>query len=230
MVIAETDLLPLLKPVVDLRKIDDDDDDDDADEYYPSAKEKKQVRDSFLIYLVGVGSAIIAAQQLGLHDAANEGARAAGGGLTASEIADAAESAADFNAEHFSSLKDDAIDALNQLLGSGELESPEDLTDRISNLMDAVASRAERYAKGGGNKAWATALRQAGEENELEGGVWDCNFGPGSCDDCQELHGQWMTWDEFDGTYQQTTCNGGCNCGFHAAANPADIAMEDLAA
>lgn len=222
MAIAETDFLSL----VVVRK-----DDTEIDEDYdgPSDEEQQRIKDAFKEFIADVGSAIIAAQLLGLHDSAIAGAMAAGGGLTAREISQAAESAAEFNAEHFLGLRDDALDALERMLNADDLTSDVDLSERIASLMDAVASRAERYAKGGGNKAWSTALRQAGQANGVEGGIWDCNFGPGSCPDCEGLHGEWMPWDEFESTYQQTTCNGGCNCGFHAAANPESLIAEDIA-
>lgn len=214
--IKETDPLTLLRK---------DDDEDEGGFYSPSPEEKKKIRHSFLDFLAMVGAAIIAAQQMGLYDSAQEGARAGGGGLTPADIAAAIAAAADFNAEHFSGLRDDANEALNALL-DGDFRDQDSFTGQLADLMDSIASRAERYAKGGGNKAWGYALRRAGEENGLDGGTWDCHFGEGSCDDCMGLHGQFLSWDEWENTYQQTQCNGGCTCGFHAAENPESLADD----
>ena len=221
--ILETDKLELLKPEP-VRKDDDQEDDDD---WTPTPEQKKAVRHAFLEFLAGVGVSIVSAQKTGLLAAAQEGARAAGGKLTAAQIDEVIEAAADFNEEHFYGLKDDALETLEQVLRDGYAD-PQGLKEKLEDLMGSVEARAERYAKGGGNAAWGKALRLAGEANGDTGGVWDCNFGPGSCDDCKALHGQWMTWDEWEGQYQQTDCDGGCNCGFHSAANPQSIDENDL--
>lgn len=214
--------IPLI--IFPLRKQDDEED----DYYEPSEEEKRHISDAFNAFLNGIAAAVILGQSRGLTASAMEGARSAGGGLTHTQLQRSIEEAANFNAEHFSGLKDDAVDALKTLLASGKIKDDQDLQDKLSDLMDAISNRAERYAKGGGNAAWSSALRAAGEANGVEGGIWDCNFGPGSCKDCETLHGQWLSWDEFDDTYQQTECDGGCNCGFHAAENPEALLLEDL--
>lgn len=203
--------------------------DDSEDDYELDDEQEKEIRDSMEDFLVAVGAAIIAAQQSGLMDAAHEGARAAGGRLTPVQIKDVINAAADFNAEHFAGLKEDALAALNQMLDEGNFSSAEDLSNQLGDFMDTISSRAERYGKGGGNAAWSKALRLAGEANGDEGGIWDCNFGPGSCPDCEGLHGEYLSWDEFENTYQNTECDGGCNCGFHSAANPESLLAEDIA-
>lgn len=136
-----------------------------------------------------------------------------GGGVSTNQARLAARKAIEFNRIHAEQFESDMGDVVDSLVDE-EYGDENEFDEAIGASFAAFGSRAQRYATAGGNHAWALGLIAGMVAAGTPGGYWDCTFGTGSCDDCMDLHGQYMTVQEFEETYHQTLCDGGCNCGF----------------
>ena len=118
---------------------------------------------------------------------------------------------------------DDLHQEYKELIDSGIPSSGEDVETTYSSEKDAIAAvddvsetsthRLDMYAIAAIEGAMMLGTKEAAIEEDFDGGIWHTMHDGTVCDDCEELDGQWLSWDEFDATYQETQCNGNCRCG-----------------
>lgn len=188
---------------------------------------REQVRQDLKKQTKALVAGILAIGEDEFYGLALEGGRY-GGGITTQAAAHASKKTLEFNRTHaivFEEYMDDDVDSL---VDADDYEDEDDFAAAVGDAFDAYGSRAERYAVAGGNQAWAWGLVAGMIAADTKGGYWNCNFGSGSCPDCMDLHGQYMTAQEFADTYHNTLCDGGCNCGFVPAPGDNPIPFNEL--
>ena len=199
---------------------------DEGDNWSLDVGDRERLRNGMSKEARAIIAAILAIGEDEMFSMALEGGRFAGG-ITTSEAAVIAKAAVQFNKEHAAGFEEDMLSKIDDLV-DGTYLTEDDFISACESSFDSFSTRAESYASAGGKQAWGKGVSRGAVNAGMPGGFWNCTFGPGSCTDCLSLHGQWMTIDEFENTYQQTICDGGCNCGFVPAENPESILPEDL--
>lgn len=205
----------------------DDEDDADAEDNFELAPDDREKIRQHLYHLVeGIALGMTAVSEEDLMTIALAGAEYGGGQLTMRDIRDIAKNAKDYNDEYLKNFVEDMKDDIDDLVEASYTDE-EAFAEEVGGRFDAFTSRAGSYVAGG-KQAWNEAVMESSKANDTPGCIWNTNFGPGSCADCMALHGQWMTWEEFDSIFGTTICDGGCNCGPVPAENPDDLTLEDL--
>lgn len=202
-------------------------DDEEDGEYTLDPAIREELRAQFRERVAAIIAAIGFISEDDLFKIAMEGSIYGGSNLDTNSIRLIAREAIDFNAGYARGFHDDANEAVDSLL-EDTYKSEEEFLASVESKFNAFSSRAERYAQGGGQYAWSQAVMESSKAGGVDGCIWNCTFGEGTCADCISLHGQWMTWDDFDETFGETICNGGCQCGPVPAQSIEDVEPEDL--
>lgn len=218
-------MLELTEPF--LKVVDEEDEDDLEEGYQLTEVEKKKAESHLWLYVLGLATLVEGTLREGIPDLVAAGARY-GGSTDQVRASRIAHEVMLTQVAYADKMKEDLRDGLAELLG-GKWETEDEFVEDVQAFMGAAESRARQYAVGGGQPAWRAGAAGAAREAGYRGGIWICTFAPGSCPDCIELHGEWLTWDDFEALWGNTQCNGGCLCGFTPADNPDDLSPEELA-
>lgn len=186
-------------------------------------KARKELSDWAELLIAGLAAAVVAA----LPDLVAEGDAWGGGGADDEQLVELAAAAIESQGGYADGFLDEMNARIDEVLGAGYADQ-EAFLDAVMDMFGWAKSRAESYAAGAGVPAWREGAAAAMKRNGVQGGHWICTFGPGSCADCRELHGQWMTLDELKATWGTTACNGGCLCGFMPGDDPAGLGDDEL--
>jgi len=186
-------------------------------------KLKKQLQDWADAVMLGLAGAMVTALPGLIEEGDDWGGGGGGDDAFVAGMADMLKS----QGEYADGFLEDISSRIDQVL-AGDYDGQGDFVDAVMDMFQWAKSRAESYATGAGVPAWRNAAMSAMKRNGIKGGTWICTFGPGSCEDCQDLHGQWMTNEEFDAEWGNQSCNGGCNCGFMPSNDEEDLSDDDL--
>lgn len=211
-----------------LSKAEEEDDTADDGQYDPAPTERHRIKAVLLAYAAALAAGIIAAGDEELTSLVETGAAYGGAALTDEEVQAIVDRVSAEQADYAAGFHDDLRGGVDELM-SGALGTKNEFLDDVGAFMDAAASRASLYAVGGGQPAWRLGVMAGARKAGYAGGTWICTFAEGSCKDCEALHGQWLTWDDFEATWGETECDGACLCGFVPADDPDDLGDEALA-
>lgn len=202
---------------------------EEEEEFYEVPVEDRQrVTAELLAWL----TAILAGLKLVVGDessaAVAEGARYAGGGLSADELAGIASRIAQEQGTYIAGFGEDFRGRIETVI-AGRYPSREAFEEAVQRgIVEAAEARGDLYSVGAGQPAWRAGVSAAARKSGIAGAVWVCTFAPTTCTDCISLHGRWFTWDELESMWGETQCNGSCLCGMVPADNPEDMAIEEL--
>jgi len=205
----------------------DDIEEQEDDSFELDTEQKKKTKKELNLWATAFILALTGVLEDNVPELVAEGSDWGGGGLTTKEMAAAAAGILKDQAEYADGFLEDIQARIDEVL-AGTYKTQEDFVDGVMDMFEWAKSRAESYAVGAGIPAWREAAIGAMKGNGVDGGVWICTFGPGSCQDCQDLHGEFLTIKEFEQTFGTTECNGGCLCGFVPTNDPDEISDEDL--
>lgn len=186
-------------------------------------KAKKELEDWGAALMLGLATAMVD----NLPGLILEGEEWGGGGASDAELVKEMAGVLKSQGKYADGFLSDINDRIDEVL-DGTYKDQAGLMESLEDMFTWAKSRAESYAVGAGIPAWRESAAAAMKRNGIKGGFWICTFGPGSCEECQDLHGEYMTLAEFEAKWGNTTCNGGCNCGFMPSNDPEELSDADL--
>lgn len=102
-------------------------------------------------------------------------------------------------------------DPYGNITGVRAWDSEEDFDESFDDVMDTQEHRLGIFAVSGIGLASMAGLAYLASEL-MAGGYWHTHEDDRTCDGCDALDGQWMTFDERESVYQTTECDGNCRC------------------
>lgn len=204
----------------DFEKLLKDSTDESDDSYRVPHEDQAKFKAELVAFILALlqGTKLLADKTA--FDAAMEGARFAGGGLSLAQIESVAHKVGMSQTKYLNDFEEtfrQRISAIAATSFSSEAAFDEALEEGIFN---AASSRAERYAVGAGQPAWREGATRASMANGVEGATWVCTFAPTTCTECISLHGRWFTWADLEEIWGNTICNGQCLCGVVPCDDP----------
>lgn len=191
------------------------------------AEKKKKARQELeawaAAFMVGLAESMVD----NLPELITEGAAWGGGGLDEDALVEQMTTVLESQGEYADDFLKDINERIDEVLG-GKYADQESFVDEMMDMFEWAKSRAESYAVGSGIPAWRDATMKAMRRNKFTGGQWICTFGPGSCEDCKALHGEWLSNDELEATWGTTECNGACLCGFMPTDEDDTLSEDDM--